>query len=107
MLIRRTPHQPQRLPHLAVGENVEEGRLSKLDRECLPQRTVEDRVPGSIVEIGQDHSVLNGQRRWMTGTEVQTTNDQRDDHNYSSGNRKFPEFFPPGDRNFSDAYGSR
>ena len=103
----RATHQTKRFTHLAVGKDVEKGRLSKLDGQCLFQGIIEDRFAGLVVEIGEDDGVLLGQRRCWTGTEVEDTSDQCDDQNDYSGNQNLPEFFPFGDRNFSDFDGGR
>ena len=64
-LVGRAAHQVKRLPHLAIGQNVEERRLSKLHRQRLLQRIVKDGIARRVVKVGQHDGVLLGQRRWL------------------------------------------
>ena len=59
-----TAHQLQCLVHLALGNQVEKGRLLKLYRESLLQRVVEDRVAGLVVKVGEDDGVFVGELGW-------------------------------------------
>ena len=45
-------HVLQGLLHLAVGENVEEGRLRELSGQALAESAVENRIAGGVGEIG-------------------------------------------------------
>ena len=54
-------HQAHRFTHLAVGENVEKGRLAELHGQCLLQGIIENGVAGLVVEIGEDDRVFLGQ----------------------------------------------
>jgi hypothetical protein len=61
--VGRLVHQQKRSPHAVVGDQVEERRLPELYRESLPQRLVEHRIAGRVVELGEHERVPVGQRR--------------------------------------------
>ena len=81
----RTAHQLQCLIHLALGKQVEKGRLLKLYRESLLQRVVKYRVAGLVVEIGENNGVFVGQAgRGLARAEVQrSANGCSDEHQCS------------------------
>ena len=55
------PHQPQRVPHLLLGHDAQEGRLLQLYGEGELQRAVEDRLARLVLEA-EHHAVGLGQR---------------------------------------------
>ena len=74
---RGAAHQLQSLVHLALGNQVEKGRLLKLYRESLLQRVVENRIAGGVGEIGEDNGVLVGQWLGLMRAIVKPARDQR------------------------------
>ena len=57
-LVRGLAHQGQGLAGFFVGDHVQEGRLLKINGQCLLERPVEDSVPGGVDEIGEENRVL-------------------------------------------------
>ena len=81
-----TAHQLQGLVHLALGNQVEKGRLLKLYRESLLQRVVEDRVAGRVVEVGEHDGVFVGELAERSAREA--ASDQGDGDNDDRRNRQ-------------------
>ena len=62
-LIRRSLHQPQRLPHAVVWEHLEERGLFQGNRKRNLQRAVEYRLVRVVDEVGEDDRVAVRERR--------------------------------------------
>ena len=57
------PHEMERLIYLAIGKNVDKGRLSELHSESLLQGIVKNGVAGFVVEVSQNDGVFFCERR--------------------------------------------
>ncbi len=69
-LVRRAPHQTQGLARTVVRKHLQKGRLFQRDCKRHLERSVEDGLAGSVVEVGQDDGVLLGQRASPKRNEV-------------------------------------
>ena len=99
-LIGRTAHQMQRFSYFAIGQNIEEGRLSEFDAERLLERVIEDRVAGGVGEVGEHDRVFLGERRrvrrWRrrTRAEIESPPTASATSTTAAGTRTFQRFLP-------------
>jgi len=70
-------HQLQGLVQLAVGEDIEERRLFEVDRQGFFERAVENRIAGSVCEVGDHDGVFLGQGLGPVRAIVESASDQR------------------------------
>ena len=71
------PHQLQCLIHFAVGKQSEKRRLPQLHGQALPQRVVEHRIAGLIVEVRQNDRVLVSQAA-VSATKIEPPRHDKD-----------------------------
>ena len=94
-------HEAQGLAYLAIGKNVDEGRLSELNGESLFEGIVEDGVSGFVVEVGEDYGVFLGEGRRGGGgrggtrAPVEAGRDERD-YDHGGGKQDLPARAPGG-----------
>jgi hypothetical protein len=94
----------KRVLNLAIGEDVEKGRLSELHRQRLLQGTVKDCVSRRVVEVGQHNRVFFCQRRRWTGAEIKATTNQSSDNHHHRGDKNLPESPSDSIRRFGNLY---
>ena len=91
-LVRRPLHQPQCLPRLLLRKDFQERRLFQRDRQRHFQCTVEHRIARRILEVGQQHDILFGERaRVGSPDKRRTVGEDRD----KRGNPQAREPHPP------------
>src|SRR6476660_2611286 len=74
--IRLSVHQFEGGTHLLVGQYFQKWRLFQLDRECLLESAIEDRIASSVREIRQYDGVLLGEPLLSPRTPEQAACDQ-------------------------------
>src|SRR5713226_7787270 len=66
-LVRFALHEAKCFAYSIFGENIEEWRLAKVDRQRLFERSIKNRVAGSVHKISQQDSVLVRKRNAFAG----------------------------------------
>src|ERR1019366_1359086 len=78
-------HLLQCLIYLALGKQVEKGRLLQLYRKAPFQGVVEDRVPGLVIKVGEHDGVLFRELRCPMGPPVPCAAKDGDRHQQYRG----------------------
>ena len=89
-LIGGLAHEFQSLARFFIGENIQERRLEESDSERLSQRVVEDRIPGSVDEIGYQSRVFLCKLRDTMRAKIKTAAEGRSYEYDSCGDKDFP-----------------